>query len=387
MRKDKNTLLLYTMRESLIFEGHEKILTLGVELEFQVIDQNSFLLTPRASELIERTNQPNIKPEFFQSSLEVITGVCDTAHDAENQFKEHFHNVRKNAALLGLKISSTGTHPEADYRDRLITPSKRYHELMDRNQWIIRRMAVYGMHIHLAMRSGDACIRYHNFFLHFVPHLLAPSSPFWHSLNTGLACARPTMYESMPTSGMPYIVKDWLQFDKMYQTMLRTGSIKSIRDLWLDLRPSPQLGTLELRMCDEPATLAEAMAITAYVHMLALWYEDHQPEWQDTHKSLHHWLFRENKWRAIRYGLKGEIILAANKRTVSVHEDITFWLDKIKPYTEKLGYHAQVKVLREILEKGNSSERQVRVFEQTNTLREVTRHNVAEFEKGEPIWI
>lgn len=374
---------------SLIFKGHEKILTLGVELEFQVIDQETLLLTPRASEIVEQINQPNIMPEFFQSSLEIITNVCETAHDAEKQFKEHFVTVRENAAALGLKISSTGTHPEADYRDRLVTPSKRYHELMDRNQWIIQRMAVYGMHIHMGMRSGDACIRYHNFFLHFVPHLLAlsASSPFWHSLNTGLACARPTMYESMPTSGMPHIVKDWKQFDKMYLAMVRTGSIKSMRDLWLDLRPSPELGTLELRMCDEPATLAEAMAITAYVHMLGLWYEDHQEEWEDSHKTLSHWIFRENKWRAIRYGLKGEIILARNKKTLSVHEDITFWLDRINSYAIKLGYQQHVKLLKTILEKGNSSERQVKIFEQTNDLHAVTRHNVAEFEKGEPIWL
>lgn len=377
------------MKKSLIFKGNEKILTLGVELEFQVVDRESLLLTPRASEIIEQLNQPNIKPEFFQSSLEMITGICTTVHDADRQFKEHFQKVRSSATSLGLKISSTGTHPEADYRDRLVTPSKRYHELMDRNQWIIRRMAVYGMHIHIAMRSGDACIKYQNFFLHFVPHLLAlsASSPFWHSLNTGLACARPTMYESMPTSGMPYIVKDWQQFDKMYQTMVRTGSIKSMRDLWLDLRPSPELGTLELRMCDEPATLAEAMAITAYVHMLALWYEDHQEEWEEKHKTLKHWLFRENKWRAIRHGLKGEIILTTNKKTLSVHEDVTYWLDKISPYAVKFGYQAQVSMLKTILEKGNSSERQVKVFEQTSLLHEVTRHNVAEFEKGEPIWV
>lgn len=377
------------MNKSLIFKENDKILTLGVELEFQVVDRETLLLTPRASEIIEQLNQPNIKPEFFQSSLEMITGICTTTHDAEKQFKEHFRNVQSSADSLGLKISSTGTHPEADYRDRLVTPSKRYHELMDRNQWIIQRMAVYGMHIHIAMRSGDACIKYHNFFLHFVPHLLAlsASSPFWHSLNTGLACARPTMYESMPTSGMPYIVKDWQQFDKMYQTMVRTGSIKSIRDLWLDLRPSPELGTLELRMCDEPATLAEAMAIAAYVHMLALWYEDHREEWEEKHKTLKHWLFRENKWRAIRHGLKGEIILATNKKTLSVHEDVTYWIDKISPYAARLGYQKHVSMLKTILEKGNSSERQVKVFELTNSLHEVTRHNVAEFEKGEPIWV
>jgi carboxylate-amine ligase len=238
------------------------------------------------------------------------------------------------------------------------------------------------------MKSGDACIRYHNFFLHFVPHLLAlsASSPFWHSLNTGLACARPTMYESMPTSGMPHIVKRWSQFENLYKTMVQTGSIKSIHDLWLDLRPSPALGTLELRMCDEPATLAEAMAITAYVHALALWYEDHQEEWESKHKTLKRWIFRENKWRAIRYGLTGEMILATNKKTKLIHEDIGYWLEKLEPYVKQLSYSTYIDTLWAVLKNGNSSTRQIKVFEETNDLQAVIQHNVAEFEKGQPIW-
>lgn len=376
-------------KSSLVFKSNERILTLGVELEFQVIDGQSLLLTPRANEVVERANRQQIKPEFFQSSLEVITGVCDSVPAAQRELYALLHTVKKTAQALYLKIASTGTHPEGDYRDRLVTPSTRYHELMDRNQWIIRRMAVYGMHIHLGMRSGDAAICYQNFFLHFVPHLLAlsASSPFWHSLNTGLSCARPTMYESMPTAGMPHLVKDWQGFEKMYNTLVRTGSIKSMHDLWLDLRPSPEFGTLELRMCDEPATLAEAMAITAFVHMLAHWYEDHQDEWEEKHKTLKLWLFRENKWRAIRYGLKGEMIIATNKKTVLVEDDIRFWLDRLEPYAKKLGYEAYVTALSAMLNKGNSSERQLAVFNQTNDLHEVIKHNVAEFEKGEPIWV
>ncbi len=374
---------------NLVFKSNERILTLGVELEFQVIDNQSLLLTPRAHEIIERANHTQIKPEFFQSSLEIITGVCSTVFDAQKELKQLLGIVREKANEIDLKISSTGTHPEADYRDRLVTPSPRYNELMDRNQWIIRRMAVYGMHIHLGMRSGDTCICYHNFFLHFVPHLLAlsASSPFWHSINTGLACVRPTMYEAMPTAGMPHLVNDWKGFEKMYNTLARTGSIKSIHDLWLDLRPSPEFGTLELRMCDEPATLAEAMAIAAFVQMLAYWYEDHQHEWELKHKTLKRWLFRENKWRAIRYGLKGEMIITTNKKTITVEDDIRFWLDRLAPYAKSLGYESYTATLHNILEKGNSSERQLAVFTQTNDLHEVIKHNVKEFEKGEPIWV
>lgn len=378
------------MKETrLVFKGNERTLTLGVELEFQVIDGKTLLLTPRASEIIDQINQRNVKPEFFQSSLEVITGVCNSAQQVEEDFKQSLTRVNDAAANLELKISSTATHPKGDYRDRLVTPSTRYYELMDRNQWIIRRMSVYGMHIHLAMRSGDACIRYHNFFLHFVPHLLAlsASSPFWHSINTGLACARPTMYESMPTSGMPYSVKSWRQFENLYKAMVRTGSIKSIHDLWLDLRPNPDLGTLELRMCDEPATLAEALAITAYVHVLALWYEEHQEEWERKHRTLKRWVLRENKWRAIRYGLAGEMILATNKKTKFIHEDISYWLEKAEPYVNRLGYSTYLDTLKNILTKGSSSTRQVKIFEETNDLQAVIQHNVAEFEKGVPIWV
>jgi carboxylate-amine ligase, YbdK family len=184
-------------------------LTLGVELEFQVLDKNTLQLAPRAHEIIDRVNDKKITHEFFQSTLEVITGICKNVQEVSDDFIQSLDKVHKAANELGLELASTGTHPQADYRDRLITDSPRYGELIDRNQWLIRRMAVYGMHIHFGMRTGDECIRYNNFFLHFVPHLIAlsASSPFWQKMDTGLVSCRPTTYESLPTAGMPYIVK------------------------------------------------------------------------------------------------------------------------------------------------------------------------------------
>src|SRR5687768_5538972 len=165
----------------LLFKGSEKLFTLGVEMEFQVLDESSLMLTPRANEIIDKLLVKKLKPEFFQSSLEIITGICSSVHEVKDDFLKTLDLVNGATSELGIKLSSTGTHPEADYRDRLVTPSKRYSELMDRNQWIIKRMAVYGMHIHVGMKSGDDCIKFHNFFLHLVPHLLAlsASSPFW----------------------------------------------------------------------------------------------------------------------------------------------------------------------------------------------------------------
>lgn len=383
-----NFFLANMKRESLPFHGNENPFTLGVELELQVLDQKSLLLTPRAHDIIDKLPEKNVKHEFFQSTLEVVTGVCKNVHDVNRELKETLDELAVVTEKLNLKLSSTGTHPEADYRERLITPSKRYHDLLDRNQWIIRRMAVYGMHIHIAMPSGDACIAFHNFFLHFVPHLIAlsASSPFWQKINTGLAASRPTMYEAMPTSGMPHIVKTWDGFEKMYARMIRTQSIKSMHDLWLDLRPSPKLGTLEIRICDEPATLQEALAITAFVHTLALWYHANQEKWEEGHKKLHPWIFRENKWRAIRYGLDADLVQPNIRHTLAARQLMSSWIQTLQPIAKNLKYEQYFEILEKIITYGNSTERQLRAFNKTENLHDVVRMNVNEFESRMPSW-
>ena len=183
------------------FIGSDTELTLGAELELQVLDADSLLLTPKAAEIIELCDDKNIVPEFFQSTIEMVSGVCQNAHEVAEDLKRSIDKLLLKSNQLNLKLASTGTHPVADYRERLVTPSKRYHDLIDRNQWLIRRMAVYGMHIHVGMKSGDACMRYHYFFIHFLPHILAlsGSSPFWQGMYTGLSSCRPTTYEALPT--------------------------------------------------------------------------------------------------------------------------------------------------------------------------------------------
>lgn len=375
--------------DRLEFKSSAKELTLGVELELQVLDSNNLLLTPRAADIIENCNDQKIVPEFFQSTLEIVSGICENVHDVEIDLDRSIRKASSKASQLNFKLGSTGTHPMADYRDRLVTPSPRYHDLIDRNQWLIRRMAVYGMHVHIGMPSGNACIRNNYFFMHFLPHILAlsGSSPFWQGMYTGLSSCRPTMYEALPTAGMPYLVKNWAKFQKLYSFLLESRAIESVKDLWWDIRPSPMHGTLELRFCDEPATLREALGIVAFIHALAHWFRDHEEEWNHSHTPLKQWIFRENKWRAIRYGLKAEIVATQNGKTKLLSRDILDWIEKLEPYIDALNYKMHVKIIHEIIDKGNSSERQYKIFKSTNDLKAVVLHNVKEFESGEPRWI
>jgi carboxylate-amine ligase len=373
---------------NLPFHSSKQELSMGIELELQVLDQKNLLLTPRAAEIIELVKDDAFKQEFFQSTIEIITGVCSDVQAAENDLKSSVQKARQATSQLGLTLASTGTHPLADYRDRLVTPSPRYHELIDRNQWLIRRMAVYGMHIHLGMRSGEDCIRFNYFFMHVLPHILSlsGSSPFWQGMYTGLSSCRPTTYEALPTAGMPYLVKDWKEFQKLYHFLLRSKAIQSMKDLWWDIRPSPQIGTLELRFCDEPATLTEVLGIAAFVHALAHWFRDHQEEWTKSHTPLKRWIFRENKWRAMRYGLQAEIVTSKNGKTTPLRKDIKNWLRAVEPYIRQLNYGRYISIIENIVEKGNSSDRQHRMFEKTSDLMEVVKLNVSEFENEIPNW-
>ena len=374
--------------EGLEFVRSERELSIGIELELQVLDASTLLLTPRANDIIEFCKDKRVEHEFFQSTLEITTSIGEGACDIERDLQRSIRQVSLAAKELKLKLGSTGTHPLADYRERLVTPSPRYHQLIDRNQWIIRRMAVYGMHIHLGMVSGDACMRYNYFFMHFLPHILAlsGSSPFWQGKYTGLSSCRPTTYEALPTAGMPYLVKDWKGFQSLYHFLIKAKSITSMKDVWWDLRPSPDYGTLELRFCDEPATLYEVMGIVTFVHLLSHWFYEHEEEWTTSHAQLKQWIFRENKWRAIRYGLDADIIASSHGKTKSLRKDILRWVDILQPYAQKMNNATYLKRIPEIVSKGNSAFRQHQVFQNTNDVEAVVRHNVKEFETGIPDW-
>lgn len=365
-----------------------KPLTLGAEIELQIIDPATGNLTPRAPELLKAASHlPHVTPEFYLSTIEINTGICTNVQEVGNDLQKDLDGLRALAEPMGIAFSTTGVHPIAKYADVEISPTERYLDMIDRNQWMTRRMTVYGLHVHLGMASGEDCIRFNNFFMFFLPHLLAlsASSPFWQGTDTGLSSCRPTTYEALPTAGQPYQVASWNEFERLYESLKKCGSIRTMKDLWWDLRPSPRFGTLEIRVCDGCATLTETLAITAYIHLLAHWFAENGT-WMETVTSPPRWLSRENKWRVIRYGLDAELVMNTDGKTKLLRDDVREWVEKLTPYTERFGYQTYVADLMSILERGTSSERQRKVFQQTGSVEEIVRFNIEEFSKGRPIW-
>ncbi len=364
------------------------VLTLGVEIELQLVDPETGLLLSMAEPLLKTLRgDKKIKREYYQNTVELVTGKCYDVTQAQSDLSATLDGLIPVATQLGIAFSGTGSHPVALTSECLVSPGGRYQQLSDRNQWLARQRTVYGLHVHLGMASGDECVRYNNFFMHFLPHLLAlsASSPYWQAEDTGLASCRPVAYEAMPTSGLPYHVRNWREFEHLCATLKACGSISSLKDLWWDLRPSPDYGTLEIRVCDGAATLAEAMAITAYIHLLANWFADHAG-WIESVSYPPRWLSRENKWRAIRYGLDAQLVLNTEGKTRSLRDDIDAWMDKLTPYVSRLGYESQVETLRLILAQGNSTERQRAVFARRESFDDLMRFNMQEFTARTPLW-
>lgn len=371
-----------------IYFNSNGVLTLGVEIELQLIDPENYNLCARAEEVLKTTSHlEKVKPEFYLSTIEVNTGKCVTAQDVEDDLYTTLAALQYATKDLGILFSTTGSHPFSKYIDWMVSPTTRYQELIDRNQWLTRRMSVYGLHVHLGMASGEECIRFNNFFMYFLPHMLAlsSSSPFWQGIDTGLASCRPTTYEALPTAGQPYPVRSWQDFEYLYKSLKSCGSIKSLKDLWWDLRPSPGFGTLEIRVCDGTATLSETLALVAFIHALAYWFTDNG-SWLESVAYPPYWLARENKWRAIRYGLDAELVMNTDGKTKLMREDLQEWIDKLQPYIEHLDYQTYFSTIQAIMDSGTSSERQKKVFEHNYCLKDVVKHNASEFLLQVPLY-
>ncbi len=287
--------------------------SLGIEVELSVIDRETRELTNAASVLFEELGtghpegvHPKAKHELFDCTVEIITGVCTTVSEARVDLEATLGEVRSVAQPRGLALISAATHPFSHWSSLRISPHPRYMELVERIQWPARRLAIHGVHFHVGVRSGEKAVAIANSLAFHLPAFLAlsASSPFWHGLDTGMASSRTKIFEGLPTAGLPPQLDSYDDFEAFMETLIAANAIESVREVWWDVRPHPNFGTVELRMCDAMASLTEVAAVAALaqslVHSLDARLDAGEPL-----VGARDWVIRENKWLAARYGLDG----------------------------------------------------------------------------------
>jgi carboxylate-amine ligase len=365
--------------------------TLGVEWEFALVDKTTRDLSNTASDLFDRVResigeQPKLHKELLRNTVEVVTGITESVPEAMADLAATLRLVRPVADELGVDLYSAGTHPFAQWSTQLLTPGARYEELIERTQWWGRQMLIWGVHVHVGIGHRDRVLPVVSSLLNHFPHLqaLSASSPMWSGTDTGYASNRAMMFQQLPTAGLPFQFETWAEYEAFVDDHLRTGVIEYLNDIRWDVRPSPALGTVEVRICDGVSNLRELAALTALTHCLVVDLTDRLSAGEKL-PTLPPWHVQENKWRSARYGLDAEIILdaAANERLVT--DDLADLLERLEPVAVRLGCAGELRSVDESVQRGASYQRMRRVAAETgNDLVAVVDSVVRELDLGEP---
>ena len=358
--------------------------TLGVEEEYMLLDGETFDLVQHVDTVLAATTghelESRINPELMQSVLEIATPVCHTAADVEVELRKLRGYVCELARERGMRVGSAGTHPFSLFERQRITARDRYRNLVDQMQYVARRELIFGMHVHVAVDDPEKAIQVVNGLLVHVPLLLALSanSPFWRGEPTGLASSRQMVFAAFPRSGPPPRFNDYADYAAVVGQLEKTGCIADYTHIWWDIRPHPRLGTIEVRICDAVTRLEDAVAIAAYCQSLVKLLSDRYDAGEEI-ASYHRILTTENKWLAARYGLEAPVMdLATGRRNrVPIAQLVRRTLKELAPHARELGGERELEGVREILDRGNGADRQLRIFNANRDIVEVVQEIAA----------
>jgi glutamate---cysteine ligase / carboxylate-amine ligase len=314
--------------------------SVGVEEELMVLDAETLALAPRADELIaagEQDAAPGaLKSELFASALELNSGVCETPAEATAVIARLRRLGAELAKERGLEIAAAGTHPFSRPKDQEIAEEPRYVEFVEYAGISARRQGVSGLHVHVGMPSAGACFHALEATLPWLPVMLAMSanSPFLAGEETGLASNRAEVLAQLPRSGPPPAFRSYEDWEAFVDRYVRLGIAADYTRFWWDARPHPKFGTLEVRMPDQPTSLAFTAAFTALIQALCATVLAAEPP---EHDPAGRGLYQQNRWGALRFGLDAELFHPNGERVAKAHELAKELIDFVGPESERLG--------------------------------------------------
>lgn len=337
--------------------------TVGIEEELMLLDPETLDLTDGIETILaavppDRAEQ--VKPELFQSVLEVATMPCSGVAEATAQLAEMRRLVAAIAAEHGMLVGAAGTHPFALCDEQSVVERDRYTELMADLGFIASRELIFGTHVHVGIDDPDRAIYVADGIRPYLPLLLAIScnSPWWEGRSTGLHSSRTPVFRAFPRVGIPPHYGGWDIYRRRIERMVRAGAIEDYTYLWWDVRPHPRLGTVEVRIFDQATRLEDTAAFAALTvslaHRLAALCDAGEPQvaqpWE---------LIDDNKVRACVRGIEGELVDFNRDRPVAAVEMAEALLAELEPSAAELGCFEQLGRVRGILSGGTGSRRQL----------------------------
>jgi carboxylate-amine ligase len=349
--------------------------TVGVEEELMILDAETLELSNSIETMLEAVPQDaegEVKPELMESVLEVATTPCRSAGEAARQLSALRSRVQTAAAAHGLAIGSAGTHPFAMWEAQRIVARPRYRDLVAALRFVARQELIFGAHVHVGLDDPDKAIHVANGMRVHIPLLVALSanSPFWRADLTGLLSTRMPIFRAFPRVGIPPRYEDFADYSRRVSFMVDSGVIEDYTYLWYDVRPHPNLGTVEIRALDAQTRVEHTVGLAALIQSLVKELCEHFEAGRALSRYPYEML-DENKWLAARHGLDGELVDLPRDERVPTKGLARRVVDRMREHAEELGATEELELLDDLLRRGNGASRQVVVYEANHDLREV----------------
>ena len=357
--------------------------TVAVEEEFALLDPETLELVGRFEPLkaaADRTDfAQHVVGELIASEVEMRTGRCENFTEAAAVMQERRSQIHALARDQQIALGATGTHPWSRWQDQRIIDTPHYRRNDELLRYVVWRNNTFGLHVHVGIAGADRAIAVHDALRNFLPEILAlsASSPFVEGVNSGLHSARTEIFTRMfPRCGVPDPYGSWQGWEEYVSFLYRTGSIDEHTQIWWSVRPHLAYPTIEIRIADAQPDLSESQSLAALCYALAVRCARAHDEGEPL-PSLPHRLIEENMWRAIRYGLAGELLDFQRGEPVSARARLEQLVDWVAPVADEVGAAAHLAVPDR-----NAAERQVARFDEGASLTEVYAEQVR---AGEPI--
>jgi carboxylate-amine ligase len=365
--------------------------TMGIELELQLVNRRNYNLAGDAVDLLTwiepRELQEQIKLEMTRGMIELNSKVHTRVDQLIEELKVLRTALNKGAQHLNIDVSGGGVHPFQHWHEQRITPSERFNQIYEKYGYLAKSFTVFGQHIHIGVANGDDALYLSHAFSRFIPHFIALSaaSPFYQGADTHFASSRSNVVKAFPLSGTAPVLTEWRAFETYYEELLHMDIIGSMKDFYWDIRPKPEYGTVEIRVCDTPLTIEHAAYLGSYAQLLARWILTERPFVITPDFYL---LYQYNRFEASRYGLNGMIAQHREdprySSKVSIHEHLQTHLTLLEPYAENEADRATLRRLRQMAtERGGDAVWLRQVFAKRGSLNDMMRLS-SELWMGQP---
>jgi carboxylate-amine ligase len=358
-------------------------LTLGVELELQLLNTHDYDLAPYAADMLRLMHKiplpGSVVPEMTNSMIEISTGICHSSSEVLGQLTLIRDALVKCADKLNIAIAGGGTHPFQMWHERRIYDKPRFQELSQLYGYLSKQFTIFGQHVHIGCPSADAALVMLHRMSRYIPHCIAlsASSPYVQGQDTQFDSARLNSVFAFPLSGRAPCVLTWDEFGHYFDKMTRTGVVKSMKDFYWDIRPKPEFGTIEIRVFDTPLSVERAAALAGFVQSLAAWFLAEQPFVPAEDDYL---VYTYNRFQACRFGLDAVYVDPATGGHMPLRDHLLHTLDRIAPYGERHGAAGALHLLRGEIEANCNDARWLRECQrEEQLLAEVSRQAALRF--------